>query len=203
MRKPGIQKAPGPIAARVLLNCCESPRWKLMHDSIERNFGLTIAYVLPGFVCLWGASALSPLLTHWLAVDPTSNPSIANFLYTLLASLATGLIVSAVRWAAVDTLHHHTGVPFPDPDFSKLQDHLDAFKLSVELYYRYYQFYANMFVAIALAAGSRFASGALPSVKATLLASTLEIVLLFASRDSLSRYYTRIAQTLGTRTPRA
>lgn len=171
-----------------------------MHESIERNFGLTIAYVLPGFVCLWGASALSPLLTHWLAVDPTTNPSIANFLYTLLASLASGLTVSAVRWAAVDTLHHHTGVPFPDPDFSKLQDHLDAFKLSIELYYRYYQFYANMFIAIALAAGCRVTAGLWPSARASLVVIALEFVLLLASRDSLSRYYTRIAQTLGTRT---
>jgi hypothetical protein len=170
-----------------------------MNESLERSFGLVIAYVLPGFACLWGASNLSPLFSHWLAIEPQADPTIASFLYTLLASLAAGLTVSAVRWAAIDALHHRTGVPYPDPDFSKLQEHLEGFKLSIELYYRYYQFYANMFVAIVFAVACRILANGALRITTALAIAVLEGVLLIASRDSLGRYYTRIGQLLGVR----
>jgi hypothetical protein len=53
--------------------------------------------------------------------------------------------VSALRWFVVDALHHRTGIAYPEFDFTKLQQNLDAFAMSVEWYYRFYQFYANMF----------------------------------------------------------
>ena len=170
-----------------------------MNDSPERLFGLTIAYILPGFVSLWGASSLAPNVTLWLSVQPQANPSFATFLYALLASLAAGLVVSAIRWLLIDTLHHHTGVPFPDPDFSKVQEKFDAFELAIELYYQYYQFYANMLVAITLVALCRLGAGTWPPLPLTAAGILVWLVLLLASRDSLRRYYTRISQLLGTR----
>jgi hypothetical protein len=170
-----------------------------MNESPDRLFGLTIAYVLPGFVGLWGTSSLWPELSNLLAVLPQANPSIATFLFAVLASLAAGLTLSAVRWALIDFFHHRTGVPFPNPDFSKVQERLEAFKFAVEVYYRYYQFYANMFVAIGIAAVCRMAAGMRPNLTLIALGIGLEVVLLVASRDALSRYYTRVAQLLGTR----
>ncbi len=173
-----------------------------MDESTERFFGYAIAYVLPGFVSLWGASALSPLLANWLSAEPQSNPAIGGVLYAILASLAAGLTISAVRWALIDTLHHHTGVPFPNPDFSKVQEKFDAYRLAIELYYRYYQFYANMFIAIAVAEACRVWSGHRPSAVEAAAVTGIEAVNLITSRDSLNRYYTRVGQLLGTQPSR-
>lgn len=170
-----------------------------MDETTERFFGLTIAYVLPGFVSLWGASSISPILATWLTAEPQANPAIGGFLYALLASLAAGLIISAVRWALIDSLHHCTGLPFPNPDFSKVHERLEGFELAVQLYYRYFQFYANMFIAIAFAQGCRVSAGVVPTKTEWAVVLLLEAILLAASRDSLSRYYARITQLLGTR----
>lgn len=168
-----------------------------MNESPDRLFGLTIAYVLPGFVSLWGASSLSPVLLNWLSAAPQANPTVASFLYTVFGSLGAGLTVSAARWAVVDSVHHHTGVPFPNPDFSQVQGKLEAFQLAIDMYYRYYQFYANMFVAIAIAGACRAWAGIRPTLGDLAVVVLVELLLLAASRDSLSRYYTRIAQLLG------
>lgn len=170
-----------------------------MNDSPDRLFGLTIAYVLPGSVALWGISSLSPMVANWLSVQPQSNPTLASFLHALLASLTTGLTISALRWLLIDTLHHHTGVPFPNPDFSKVQEKLEAFQLAIEMYYRYYQFHANLVIAIAVAGFCRWVAGVGVSSAGIIVLLPLEALLLAASRDSLARYYARIAQLLGTR----
>src|SRR5688572_7097844 len=119
-----------------------------MDEFSHRNFGLTIAYILPGFVALWGASYFSDTLAGWLATASPTAPSIGSFLYGLLGSLTAGLVVSAIRWAAIDTVHSWTGVRRPDLDYSMLQTNLQAFDNAVEYHYRYYQFYANMAVAL-------------------------------------------------------
>ena len=116
-----------------------------MRELTEKNFGIAIAYVIPGFVVLWGASYHSPTVSGWVGSD---GASIGSFLYVLLGSLAAGLLISALRWATIDSLHHATGVTSPSLDFSSLQNKLDSFVLIVEGNYRYYQYYANMFVAI-------------------------------------------------------
>jgi len=168
-------------------------------DNIHRNFGLVIAFLLPGLVALWGISSFSPTLTNWLAATPGREPTVGSFLYVALASLAIGLIVSAVRWSVVDTLHHATGIKYPDFDFSRLQANLDAFVLSVEWYYRYYQFYANMFVAVLCVAACRLTSGENASFGNWAGVVLLDSILFAASRDSLARYYSRVSPLLGTK----
>jgi len=174
-----------------------------MDESTERFFGFTIAYILPGFVSLWGASSLSPILANWLSAEPQSNPAIGGVLYAVLASLAAGMTISAARWALIDTLHHHTGVPFPHPDFSKVQEKFEAYRLAIELYYRHYQFHANMFVAIAIAETCRIWSGHRPTIAEIGVVAVIEALQLLSSRDCLTRYYTRVGQLLGTQPPKA
>jgi hypothetical protein len=169
-----------------------------MDESTERFFGISIAFILPGFVCLWGASSLSPTLAGWLSAEPQSNPAIGGVLYAILASLGAGLTISAIRWALIDSLHHHTGLPFPYPDFSKVQENFEAYRLAIELYYRHYQFYANMFVAIAIAEGCRMWAGHRPSGGEIGVVVAVEVVNLVTSRDCLKRYYTRVTHLLGT-----
>ena len=165
--------------------------------SLERNFGLVIAFLLPGFVCLAGASRFSPTIASWMSLAPTSDPTVVGFLYVLLASIGAGLVASSVRWAAIDTIHHRTGLPPPKLDFSRLQANLDAFQMAVEHNYRHYQFYANMIVAsVFFAACDQLKNG---SWSAAVLAATtvLEIILFLTSRDCLRRYYGRTQQLLG------
>lgn len=171
-----------------------------MDEFSHRNFGLTIAYILPGFVTLWSASYFCDSLGQWLATAPQSAPSIGSFLYGLLGSLGAGLIVSAVRWAIIDSVNHWTGLPRPKFDFSQLQENLQAFDNAVEYHYRYYQFYSNMAVALAGAVVAHWL--ALPSdgVHVPRIAAfcCLEAVLLFGARDALRKYYERLCHVLGT-----
>ncbi len=167
----------------------------------DKNFGIVIAFILPGFVCLWGASCWSSTVAGWLTVVPTANATVGGFLYASLGSLTAGLTASAVRWAVVDTAHHRTGVQPPEWDFAKLQEKLEAFDALVENHYRYYQFYANMLVAVAFASGCDLFSG-----KREFLLSAwsitglifIEAVFLAGSRDALRKYYARAERLLGT-----
>lgn len=169
-----------------------------MNDSPERSFGLLIAYVVPGFVCLAGASCFSELIATWMSSAPAGAPTIGGFLYVAVASLGAGLVVNAVRWALLDSLHHLTGLVRPRLDFSRLQANLEAFQLAVEHNYRYYQFYASMVLATAFyALADQWSRGELWSPWLLAGSIVLEAVLLATSRDCLRRYYERTGQMLG------
>lgn len=172
-----------------------------MRELSDKNFGIAIAYLIPGFVVLWGASYFSPTINGWLGPGGSGGePTIGAFLYVLLGSLAAGLGVSALRWAMIDTLHHATGVKRPALDFSSLQEKLESFVLIVEANYRFYQFYANMFVAIFITGACRIgAFGNLGGIGIWTVAFLTEAVLLAGSRDSLIRYYDRAKDLLGER----
>jgi hypothetical protein len=108
------------------------------------------------------------------------------------------MTVSAVRWASVDTLHSYTGLPLPPLDFSQLGKNVAAFGLLIEIHYRHYQFYANMFVATAVAyACYRTKLGGLwPLGWPDRAFPLLEAIFFLASRDTLWKYYTRSRQLL-------
>jgi hypothetical protein len=172
----------------------------------NENFGLVIAYILPGFVALWGVSYFSPTVESWITASQQGAPSVAGFMYVTLASIGTGLTVSGVRWLVIDTIHHLTGLTRPAWKFGNLDDKLQGFVTLNEGHYRYYQFYANMFIA----AGFTYAAWLVWNGKglraagwANLHFVVLEIVLFATSRDRLAKYYSRVAQLLGTlKTPK-
>ncbi|MBS0204494.1 MAG: hypothetical protein JSS49_16440 [Planctomycetes bacterium] len=168
-----------------------------MQDVTRDNFGLLIAYVLPGFVTLWGVSFFSGTVRHWLGTSSQASPTVGGFLYVTVAAVATGLLVSTIRWMTVDRIHHVTGIPMPNWDFAKLGNSLSAFELLVSAHYRFYQWHANMLVAIAFA----FFSFAVVSPLQGLLGFEIaisfivvEIVLWLGSRDTLRKYYERTAK---------
>jgi hypothetical protein len=119
-----------------------------MNTISSENFWLVIAYILPGFVALWGVSFFSPTVESWITVSQQGAPTVAGFMYVTLASIGTGLTVSGVRWAIIDSIHHLTGLTRPAWKFVNLDDKLQGFITLNEAHYRYYQFYANMFVAV-------------------------------------------------------
>jgi hypothetical protein len=167
----------------------------------NENFGLVIAYILPGFVALWGISYFSPTVAGWISASQQSAPSVAGFMYVTLASIGTGLTVSGIRWLVIDTIHHLTGLTRPAWKFVNLDDKLKGFLTLNEGHYRYYQFYANMFIAVAFTYAAWLVSsgkGLRAAGWANMHFIVLEIVLFANSRDTLAKYYSRVAQLLGT-----
>ncbi|MGE0536201.1 MAG: hypothetical protein AB7O68_14570 [Pirellulales bacterium] len=171
-----------------------------MKEISSSNFGLVIAYLVPGATLLWGLAGYSPTLQNWLAATG-NTPSIGGFLYVTLAALTAGLVVSTLRWAVVDTVHHATGIPRPPWNFAVLPKSVDAFGMLVEAHYRYYQFYANMCVALPIAyLAKRIEQPSVVSYSPVMDGGVLvlEIVLFAGSRDSLRKYYERAAPFLKT-----
>ncbi len=177
-----------------------------MADEASINdFGLLIAYVLPGFAALWGLTYITDALRPWLGHLPADAPTVGGFLFVTVASIAAGLTVSTLRWLLVDSLHHRTGIRPPAWDFSNLEQSAAAFGVLVEIHYRYYQFYANMLVAIAfvflarrLSLGFFAAPVGLPDLGLLVVGA----VFFLGSRDTLRKYYTRTGQLLRDRAQR-
>lgn len=169
-----------------------------MQGVSARKFGLLIAYVLPGFVVLWGAGCVCPPVHLWLVGSTASGPDVGGFLHISIGSVAAGMTVSALRWAVVDGLHALTGLPRPVWNDTRLNERLEAFEALVDNHFRYYQFYANTLVALALAYPTwRLTSNAPAFCWADLGFVLVEGVFLAASRDALRHYYRRTALLLG------
>lgn len=171
-----------------------------MRDVTSENFGLLIAYLLPGFVTLWGARPILPGVEAWLATAPGTAPTVGGFLYGTLGSVAAGMFVSALRWAILDTLHHRTGIPPPPWDFARFPPNAAAFDSLVQDHYRYYQHYSHMLIALGIAYAARawaggflLGQGGWADLGFLLVAG----VLYLGSRDALHKYYQRTASVLG------
>ena len=169
-----------------------------MNDNVSGNFGLLVAYLIPGATVLWGFSLFSPQLASLFSATPPDAPTIGGFLYLTVASLAAGMTVNAVRWAILDTVHARTGLALPNLDFSRLGSNVEAFSLLIEIHYKHYQFHANMVVATAIAyACYRIHVGLLgPWGWLDVGVVALEVVFVAMSRDTLRKYYSRGSQLL-------
>lgn len=171
-----------------------------LKDLTKDNFGLLIAYLLPGFVCLWGIAYHNADVRAWLHATPPDAPTIGGFLYASLASVAAGLIVSAVRWAVIDRCFALGGICPPVWDYGLFAERLAAFETLVAHHYCYYQFYANMLVAVAFAYSSRLLSSTHRSGHEAWLFLGLVIVegiLLLGARDTLEKYFAKTGSLLG------
>lgn len=161
-----------------------------MRDVTKSNFGLLIAYVIPGLTVMWGLSHVSPTIEGWLGSVPHAAPTVGGFLYTTIASVGLGVTVSTVRWLSIDSLHHKTGLPQPAWDFGRLQQNLAAYEMLVEIHYRYHQFHANMLVAIVIAAVFRWTAVGL-RVSELVMVLAIGTLFFLGSRDTLRKYYVR------------
>ena len=170
------------------------------------DFGLVIAYLLPGLLALWGTTYLTDTLRPWFGSPPTNMPTIGGFLYVTLASIAAGMTVSTVRWLLLDTFHHRTGIPPPRSDFAHLKESVAAFGVLVDIHYRYYQWNANSLIALVFVYfARRWSQGiwSMPVGWTDLGFLLLALVLFLGSRDSLAKYYLRTGQLLQERRSRA
>jgi hypothetical protein len=171
-----------------------------MQSLSNDNFGPLVAYLVPGATALWGMSEFSPEVRSLFAISASDAPTIGGFLYLTLLSLGIGMTVTAIRWVIVDSLHRITGLKPPILNFAHLHERTDAFALLIEIHYRHYQFYSNMFIATAivyLCYGLKSES-LLPFGAWTILLFVLEAIFLVTSRDTLSKYFIRSQQLLST-----
>ncbi len=169
-----------------------------MKEVSSKNFGVLIAYLVPGFTTLWGASFLSETIHLWLTGPSSDGPTVGGFLYVTLAAVAAGLTVSTIRWVVIDTLHHHTGIRRPQWDFARMQQHFDAYDRLEHNHYIYYQAYANMVIAMTVVWGSWRISGRfLQPPGGTDVGFVLLIAIFFAgSRDTFRKFYVRVSNLL-------
>lgn len=168
-------------------------------ESSFNDFGLFIAYVLPGFVAIFGVARYYGSPALWLKIAPDGEPTIAGVVSLTVAATAVGLTLSTVRWFVIDRIHHATGLRPTAWDFAKLGARETAFSRLVNLHYCYYQFYANALVAGIVILFARHASRDVAWMSVDRWDGFIvAIVALFfvASRDALRRYYVRVGQLL-------
>lgn len=177
------------------------PRSTFMTGTSSRQFGLIIAYVLPGFIALAGIAPLFPAVSYWLTPVPSGqfDLGLGPPLYALLGAMALGQVLSCFRWLVVDQAHHWTGVKRPIWEDSRLDQVLGAFDYLVQSHFRYYEFCGNGLLAVLWAYAVNRALGTLPIFGAPTDAAALVLMLVLfaASRNALSNYYNRTRRLIG------
>jgi hypothetical protein len=163
------------------------------HENPLNNFGLFIAYLLPGFTALMGLPLHAEPMAGWGTLGGESRATVAGFLYETVEAMTAGLTVSTVRWLVVDAIHHGTGVHPPAWDFALLKKNVAAYELLIHNHYRYYQFYGNMLVALVW----RFPWRGQGVGAQRLVYVLLGGLFFLGSRDALAKYYSRAGQLLG------
>lgn len=169
-----------------------------MKEVSQKNFGLVIAYVVPGLIGLWAISYFSDTVKAWLTSTDGTAPTVAGFLYVTLGSLACGLTIGAIRSVTIDPIHHLTGLRKPSLDFSDFQAKFWAFNQIVEAHYRYYQFYSHMAIAMVFVAAARVVAQVDDAQDWRILVAlcALGLVLGTSSRTALREYYHQAHQLL-------
>lgn len=178
-----------------------------MKDVTNQNFGILIAYIIPGFTLLAGLSTVYEPLKMWFPLSSASldhiaqasSHTIGGFLYATLMSIGVGMILGAIRWAVIDTIHHRTGVDRPTWDSAELQKNLRAFSFLIEIHYHFYQFYGSSTIAVVILLAARLYAGIWPPSTLDVLLILLAGIFFAASRDALTKYY---ARTSGFLTPK-
>jgi hypothetical protein len=152
------------------------------------NFGLLIAYFLPGIISLYALKYFSTDVADLFAAVLDKDKNLGASLLILAASLAVGLIVSAFRDFALERIHYKTGVEFTPFNYGKFieKDRKSALEDLIANKYRFYQFYGNTMVALLFLFIARFNYANAWEKRGLLIINVLAVILLFlASRDAL------------------
>jgi hypothetical protein len=168
-------------------------------DIPGKQFGVIVAYLLPGFIGLAGIAHFVPLISVWLRPPTYAEASLGPPVYALIAATTIGMITNEFRWIIVDHIHLWMGVVPPVWDDRQLETRLGGFTYLVENHYRYYQFVANTLVAVFWTyslnrvLGTSSALGIWTDMGVIILCTAL-----FAtSRETLLKYYSRTSRLLG------
>jgi hypothetical protein len=165
-----------------------------MDEKISKAFGQLIAFVIPGFVTLWGMSYIVRDLNAWLGIGTYKD---GQFLFALIASIGLGVFVSGLRFIVFDKVvfgSGRLGVPAPVEDAREAalrKDHQATYDDWREQHYRFYQFYSNTAVALVLSFVAWLVAGAGATVSSRWIVGTFlfaEGVLSYSARDSITKY---------------
>jgi hypothetical protein len=131
--------------------------------ALGADFGIILAYLVPGYITLWAISSLSkPIANLFQTAAEGEKRALAVFALTIV-SLGTGMFVSILRAGTLDKSFELKvpfcaspqwgSVPRADPDFVALMctGHRESFLLAEASDKRPYQFYGNMALAITIA----------------------------------------------------
>lgn len=169
--------------------------WDMARDVSIDDFGLIIAYLLPGFTAVWGSAWAAGIL-DWRNLL-AAGPSVGSVLFTTLASVAVGLALSTLRWLVIDPLHHVTGVRAPVRNFAGLAQNVEAYAYLNDAHYRYYQHAAGMLLAtVWVYAVWRWMNPDRPLGVPEVGALCAGLLYYLGSRDSLKKFYARTYELL-------
>lgn len=164
------------------------------------DFGMVIAYLLPGFLAFFGLRYVSPAINQLISLSLAKDSGIGVELSIGLFALFAGVVVSALRGSLLDLIQIRTGVKKPPFDVSKLKDPsvLKAYEASISNTYRFAQFYGNAFISLSFLAAMRawgtWTVGASKPVSVIIVLSL--IVLFVAHRQQLRQTYRTIGAIL-------
>ena len=161
----------------------------------SRSFGILIAYVIPGWVLLLSASYTSETVADWLSGSLSSSPTVAGFLFASLASIGLGVFTSTVRWLTIDKVIHALKITPSERSYRRFAESHHAIESLVQEYYRYYQFHANLAVALPLALSLRWTFSQFSEME-MILCLLVTGVLFAGACDTLRKYYQRTAEVL-------
>jgi hypothetical protein len=163
------------------------------------QFGLILAYLVPGFIGLAGVAPLVPAVARWLTLTTPGSLDLGPTFYAVLAATAVGMILSCFRWLLIDRLHQSTGLKRPVWNDESLHGKLGSFDYLVQNHFRYYEFCGNTLLALLWAYGVNRILGTsrIFGVGTDLAVLVVLLVLFVASRDALTKYYARTALLLG------
>ncbi|MCA9041927.1 MAG: hypothetical protein KDA65_16350 [Planctomycetaceae bacterium] len=165
----------------------------------HQNFGILIAYILPGFVTLYGIGFLSVTVQGWLAVNPAEAPTIAGFLYVTVASLGIGVVLNTVRRHTLDLFHQWTGIRQANWNYKELQENIAAIEFIIANQFRFHQFHGNLFLALPVPFTAYAWSQSFESWWWCGLFLIMEGIVFLGSRDCYRNYCRRLEEILGTR----
>lgn len=165
-------------------------------DKFNLNFGLLIAYIVPGFLGLYAVSEHSTVIENLLG-GSTNTPTTGAIVPLLLLALASGVVINAITWILVRPMIEFTGVKRPHLRYGKIsKELLDVYNEAIESSYRYYQSYGNLFAILLMIGFNSLISSTLPNLHLVIIYLAVLLILFFAARDSLNRSYQQMSDIL-------
>lgn len=153
------------------------------------NFGLLIAYLLPGFIGLYAMRYFSGGVTALFHAILDKDKGVGASFLILIGSLVVGLIVSAFRDFVLERVHYATGVEATTFNYGKFidKDKRAVLEDLISNKYRFYQFYGNTLIAALFLLITKLFWGDVFDNLPQLTLNALVVILLFlASREALT-----------------
>jgi hypothetical protein len=169
----------------------------------DLDFGTYIAFFLPGILAFYGLSPLSANIADLFGKVTAKDEGLGAAFLLLIAGLILGTLVSGIRAVTLDPLLHLIGrVKKPELNYASLRSEEErvAYNEALANTYRFYQFYGNMVLSLALFGGVRYVIEGVnfrtEKSVSYLILFTL-ICLIVQSRQSLQGTYKVLGQILG------